>query len=88
MEQTRRTFTDVDFGDELPESLADIRIETVRRAPAPSITDYRTEAYYFPDHGFAIAVQINTTDNGVLTRSPLRILDDLAGRVITDLEAH
>ena len=42
---------------------------------------YRTEAYYFADHGFAIAVQINTTDNAVLTRSPLRILDDLAGRV-------
>lgn len=47
---------------------------------------YRTEAYYFPDHGFAIAVQINTTDNSVLTRSPLRILDELAGRIITDLE--
>ncbi|MBC8341288.1 MAG: hypothetical protein H8E63_06465 [Proteobacteria bacterium] len=29
-DQTRRTFTDVDFGDELPETLADIRIETVR----------------------------------------------------------
>jgi D-alanyl-D-alanine carboxypeptidase len=47
---------------------------------------YRTEAYYFPEHGFAIAVQINTTDNSVLTRSPLRILDELAGRIITDLE--
>ena len=49
---------------------------------------YRTEAYYFPDHGFAIAVQINTTDNAVLTRSPLRILNDLAGRVAADLEAR
>lgn len=48
---------------------------------------YRTEAYYFPDHGFAVAVQINTTDGEALGRSPLRILDDIAARIVAAMEA-
>lgn len=39
---------------------------------------YRTEAYYFPDHGFSIALQINTSDGSVLPESPLRILNGVA----------
>lgn len=47
---------------------------------------YRTEAYYFPDHGVAIALQINTTDPGALPRSPLRILDEIARQLFAALE--
>ena len=46
---------------------------------------YRTEAYYFPDHGFAVALQINTTDRPVLDRSPLLTLSDLAAVVSAHL---
>ncbi len=42
---------------------------------------YRTEAYYFPDHGFAAALQINSSDGTAYDRPPLRILDELAGIV-------
>ncbi len=43
---------------------------------------YRTEAYYFPEHGFSLALQVNTTAAGALAESPLRTLNDLAGIVI------
>jgi len=46
---------------------------------------YRTEAYYFPEHGFALALQINTTDGGALSASPLRILDGIALLVTEEL---
>ena len=42
---------------------------------------YRTEAYYFPEHGFGLALQINTSDAAVLTISPLRLLDGVAAIV-------
>ena len=42
---------------------------------------YRTEAYYFPEHGFAMALQINTSAGGVLDRPPLLTLSDLAAIV-------
>ena len=46
---------------------------------------YRTEAYYFPDYGFALALQINTSHGPALNRSPLRILSDLAAIVSEQL---
>jgi D-alanyl-D-alanine carboxypeptidase len=39
---------------------------------------YRTEAYYFPEHGFSIALQINTSAGRALPESPLRILNGIA----------
>ncbi len=39
---------------------------------------YRTEGYYFPERGFAVALQINTSDPGALEGSLLAILNDLA----------
>jgi D-alanyl-D-alanine carboxypeptidase len=39
---------------------------------------YRTEAYYFPDGGFSIALQVNSSDRAAFDRSPLRIVSDLA----------
>ena len=48
---------------------------------------YRTEAYYFPEGGFAVAVQINTTDRASLGGPPVRILDEVAARVAAHLEA-
>jgi len=46
---------------------------------------YRTEAYYFPQHRFGLALQINTTDRAALSTSPLRILDGIASLVIEEL---
>jgi D-alanyl-D-alanine carboxypeptidase len=46
---------------------------------------YRTEAYYFPEHGFALALQINTTDRGASSVSPLRLLDGIAALVADEL---
>jgi D-alanyl-D-alanine carboxypeptidase len=46
---------------------------------------YRTEAYYLPEYGFAVALQINTSDRQALAVSPLRLLDRLAGFVIDEL---
>ncbi len=43
---------------------------------------YRTEAYYLADHGFAVALQLNTSDADALPTSPLRILDGLAALVV------
>ncbi len=43
---------------------------------------YRTEAYYFPEHALAVALQVNTSDGRALPESPLRILDGLA-RILT-----
>jgi D-alanyl-D-alanine carboxypeptidase len=42
---------------------------------------YRTEAYYFPEYEFALALQINTSDGGAFERSPLRILNEVAEMV-------
>ncbi len=39
---------------------------------------YRTEAYWFEEGGFALALQINTSTRGVLSTSPLTMLDGLA----------
>ena len=39
---------------------------------------YRTEAYYFPDYGFAVALQINTSDPPAFERPPLLLLSELA----------
>lgn len=38
---------------------------------------YRTEAYYFPERGIGVALQINTSDGSALPESPLRILDGI-----------
>jgi D-alanyl-D-alanine carboxypeptidase len=46
---------------------------------------YRTEAYYFPDHGFALALQVNTSAQGAYPPSPLRMLGDLAALVVEEL---
>jgi len=48
---------------------------------------YRTEAYYFPDHGFALALQINSTAQDAYPPSPLRMLSDLAELVSRGLGA-
>jgi D-alanyl-D-alanine carboxypeptidase len=42
---------------------------------------YRTEAYYFPDGRFALALQVNTSAQGAFPPSPLRMLADLAATV-------
>jgi len=39
---------------------------------------YMAEMYYFPEHGFAIVVQINTSDFSTLKMPPGRILFDIA----------
>ncbi len=38
---------------------------------------YRTEAYYFPRHGLGVALQVNSSDPGAFTETPLGILDEL-----------
>ena len=42
---------------------------------------YRTEAYYFPEGRFALALQVNTSSQGAFPTSPLRMLDALAAIV-------
>ena len=39
---------------------------------------YRTEAYYFPDLGFALALQVNTSEASAFEVQPLRLLSELA----------
>jgi D-alanyl-D-alanine carboxypeptidase len=39
---------------------------------------YRTEAYYFPDYGFALALQINTSKRGLWEGPLLMLFDDIA----------
>ncbi|HAC06271.1 MAG TPA: hypothetical protein DCF71_10470 [Gemmatimonadetes bacterium] len=39
---------------------------------------YRTEAYYFPDYGFALALQVNSSDRPAFDRPPLLLLSELA----------
>ena len=39
---------------------------------------YRTEAYHFPEHGFTVALQFNSSDAAALRTSPLRALAELA----------
>ncbi len=46
---------------------------------------YRTEMYYFPEHGFALALQINSTAAGSLNRPLLRVFNDLAQVVLEHL---
>ncbi len=46
---------------------------------------YRTEAYYFPEFGLGLALQINTTDGNALSTSPLRMLDRIAELVAEEL---
>jgi D-alanyl-D-alanine carboxypeptidase len=47
---------------------------------------YRTEAYYFPEYGFSLALQLNTSAPGAFAQSPLRTLNELAGIVVSHLE--
>lgn len=42
---------------------------------------YRTEAYYFPEHGFGLALQVNTTDRSALDRPLLSVFNDIAALV-------
>jgi len=46
---------------------------------------YRTEAYYFPERGFALAMQINTTSPGAFRGPLLLIFSDLAAIVSEEL---
>ena len=46
---------------------------------------YRTETYYFPDHGFALALQLNTTSPGAFQEPLLLIVSDLAALVGEEL---
>jgi D-alanyl-D-alanine carboxypeptidase len=46
---------------------------------------YRTEAYFFPDHGFALALQVNTSSQAAFPPSPLRMLGDIAALVVEEL---
>lgn len=43
---------------------------------------YRTEAYYFPDFGFALALQINSTTRGLWEGPLLQLFDDLAHVIV------
>jgi D-alanyl-D-alanine carboxypeptidase len=47
---------------------------------------YRTEMYYFPEHRFAVALEINSTARGSLTRSLGGILNELAETVVAALD--
>ena len=47
---------------------------------------YRTEMYYFPEHRFAVALAINSTAQGSLTRSLVGILNELAQTVVAALD--
>jgi D-alanyl-D-alanine carboxypeptidase len=46
---------------------------------------YRTEAYYFPEGRFALALQVNTSAQGAFPPSPLRMLSDLAALVLAEV---
>lgn len=48
---------------------------------------YRTEAYYFPDFGFGLALQINSSDGAAFDRPPLLLLSELAQIVAQSLSA-
>lgn len=43
---------------------------------------YRTEAFYFPDFGFALALQINSTERGLWQGPLLLLFDDIAHVVV------
>jgi D-alanyl-D-alanine carboxypeptidase len=45
---------------------------------------YLTEMAYFPDHGVAVAVQMNSSDFGNIEKRPLQILMDLARVVVAE----
>jgi D-alanyl-D-alanine carboxypeptidase len=46
---------------------------------------YLTELRYWPEHGIAVALQVNTTAQGAMTRGPGAIVHDLAGIVVEGL---
>jgi hypothetical protein len=46
---------------------------------------YRTEAYYFPRGGFALALQLNSTAPGAFQGPLLLIVNDLAAIVMEEL---
>ncbi len=46
---------------------------------------YRTEAYYFPEGAFALALQVNTSAPGALPTPPLRMLDGLAAIALEEI---
>ncbi|MGD8727934.1 MAG: serine hydrolase domain-containing protein, partial [Gemmatimonadales bacterium] len=48
---------------------------------------YLTEMAYFPDHGIAVAVQVNTSDFASLQMSPARMLLELAETAVEWREA-
>jgi D-alanyl-D-alanine carboxypeptidase len=43
---------------------------------------YLTEMAYFPDHGLAIAVQVNSSDSRSLSTRPWAVLMDLAEHAV------
>ena len=45
---------------------------------------YLTEMVYFPDHGVAVAVQMNSSDFGNIEKRPLQILMELARVVVAE----
>jgi D-alanyl-D-alanine carboxypeptidase len=47
---------------------------------------YRTEMYYFPEGGFAVALQINSSDPAALDGPLLLVLSDLAAAVAAHLQ--
>ena len=49
---------------------------------------YRTEAYYFPDFEFGLALQINSSDGAAFDRPPLLLLSELAQIVAESLPAE
>lgn len=49
---------------------------------------YLTEVRYYPDHGFAVAIQFNTSVGRSIGRNPGALLQDLAGIVYEELTAH
>jgi D-alanyl-D-alanine carboxypeptidase len=49
---------------------------------------YRTEAYYFPDHGFALALQINSSAREAYPPTPLQLMDQFARIVEEELDSE
>jgi len=43
---------------------------------------YRTEAYYFPDYGFALALMLNTTASGAFEGPLLLLFDAIAHKIV------
>jgi D-alanyl-D-alanine carboxypeptidase len=47
---------------------------------------YLTELRYWPEHGIAVALQVNTTAQGAMSRGPGAVVHDLAGIVVDELK--